>query len=62
MQATANEKQSASSGLIITKLSVIATATTKYSITKISRRDVVFSFLPPQQKGKRKRDSASFAP
>jgi hypothetical protein len=60
MQATANEKQSASGGSMITNLQCIYIDANKQLIAKISRRDAVFYFLPPQQKGKR--NSASFAP
>jgi hypothetical protein len=62
MQATANEKQSASGGWMITKLHFRYIDANKQLISKISRRVAVFSFLPSQQKGKRNRNSASFAP
>jgi hypothetical protein len=52
MQATANEKQSASDGLMIAKLQGIGMDENNQLTAKISRRDAVFAFLPPQQKGK----------
>jgi hypothetical protein len=62
MQATANEKQSAFGGSMVTNLQSICIGANKQIITKISRRDVIFSFLPSQQKGKRYKNSAFSAP